>query len=196
MVTLLLVRHATTIANEEGLWIGHMESEISSKGKAELKKLKKRLSYWQIEKCFVSPSQRTLDTVSATVDSFIPIEQVEELREIDFGRFEGKSFKWAKEHVPEEIQKMIEEGDDYFYPEGESLKTAHQRMKGWLTGWLGSKPEGTYMICAHGGTIRSILSELVVHDERLHWHFKVDPASLSIVTLEEGFATIDALNQR
>lgn len=200
-MTLLLVRHATTEANEHHLWIGHMESEISEKGRGELEKLKEVLTYWEINKCFVSPSRRSIETAQAGLSTQInrnkiEQEEVEALREIHFGRFEGKHFSWVKEHEPEEIEKMLKEKDGYCYPEGESLVSMHQRIAHWLETFLRRYQEGTYLICAHGGTLRSILSELLAHNESLHWHFKIEPASLTVVTLEDGFAVIEALNKR
>ena len=201
MITLLLVRHATTEANEKHLWIGHMESEISCKGRSELEQLKQELANWKINKCFVSPSIRAVETLEAGLSTQtnlreISCEVVESLREIHFGRFEGQHFNWVKEHEPEEIHKMIKDKDNYCYPQGESLIVAHQRVAQWLEGFLKDHKEGTYLICAHGGTLRSILSELIAHNVSLHWHFKIDPASLTVVTLEDGFAVIEALNKR
>ncbi len=201
MITLLLIRHVTTEANEKHLWIGHMESEISSRGRKEFKQLKKALSGWKMNKCFVSPSKRTietLETVLSNQDSCgeIDYEVVEALREIHFGRFEGKNFNWVKENEPEEVYKMMKEKNAYCYPQGESLISTHQRIAKWLEGFLQEYQEGTYLICAHGGTLRSILSELLVHNESLHWHFKIDTGSLTVVTLEDGFAVIEALNKR
>ncbi|MBU3804601.1 MAG: histidine phosphatase family protein [Candidatus Cellulosilyticum pullistercoris] len=201
MITLLLIRHATTEANEKHLWIGHMESEISSKGRRELEKLKEELAHWEINECFVSPSKRTLETLEVGLSNKastrkIKCEVVEALREIHFGRYEGRHFNWVKVHEPEEIHKMIKEGNAYCYPQGESLIAAHKRVAEWLEGFLRDHKEGTFLVCAHGGTIRSILSELLAHDESLHWHFKIDPASLTVVTLENGFAVIESLNKR
>ena len=201
MMTLLLVRHATTEANEHNLWIGHMESEISEKGRRELDTLKEVLAHWEINKCFISPSRRAIETAQAGLSTQInrdkiEQEEVEALREIHFGRFEGKHFSWVKAHEPEEIEKMITEKDGYCYPEGESLISMHQRIAHWLDTCLRRYQEGTYLICAHGGTLRSILSELLAHNESLHWHFKIEPASLTVVTLEDGFAVIEALNKR
>lgn len=201
MIQLLLVRHATTEANEVQLWNGHLESSISQKGMEELELLKQELAHYKINKCFVSPSKRTLETLQVGVSTqknpeTIEQEIVDALREIHFGRFEGKHFNWVKEHEPEEIKKMLMEKDAYCYPEGESLEVMHERLAKWLRGFMEKYTEGTYLICAHGGTLRSILSELLAHNVSLHWHFKIDPASLTVVTIEEGFAVIEALNKR
>ena len=201
MIKLLLVRHATTEANEKQLWNGHLESNISLKGMEELQSLKQELAHYKINKCFVSPSKRTLETLRVGLSTqkspeTITCEIVEALREIHFGRFEGKHFNWVNEHEPEEVKKMLIEKDAYCYPEGESLLDMHQRLVNWLRTFMEKHTEGTYLICAHGGTLRSILSELLAHNVSLHWHFKIDPASLTIVTIEGGFAVIETLNKR
>ena len=199
MLTLLLTRHATTKANEAGLWIGRMESDISDQGYREIISLKEKLAAYKIDKIYASPSQRVLSTAHLVTDSYsskgeMEIEVVEALREIEFGRFEGKDFKWASTHYPEEIEKMLLEKDAYTYPEGESLLAFHERVADWLQTWMKRHQEGTYLICAHGGTIRSILSELLVGSGQLHWHFKIEPASLTVVTITDGYPVIETLN--
>lgn len=90
---------------------------------------------------------------------------------------------------------MLLEKDAYTYPEGESLLTFHERVANWLQTWMKRHQEGTYLICAHGGTIRSILSELLVGSGQLHWHFKIEPASLTVVTITDGYPVIETLNR-
>ena len=78
----------------------------------EILQLKEKLKPYKIDGIYTSPSLRTLETVEQVVDREIRsrlVYPVEALREIDFGLFEGKNFKWAKQHYPQEVQKMIEE---------------------------------------------------------------------------------------
>ena len=197
MLTLLLSRHGTTLANEEGRWIGRKESPISKKGQEEILQLKEKLKPYKIDGIYTSPSLRTLETVEQVVDREIRsrlVYPVEALREIDFGLFEEKNFKWAKQHYPQEVQKMIEEKEAYTYPEGESLLIMHQRIANWLRWFKRQHTQGTYFICAHGGTIRSILSELLIGSYDLHWHFKIGHGTLTVVTIDEDFAVIESLN--
>lgn len=198
MLTLLLSRHATTLANEEGQWIGKQESQISIKGKEEILQLKEKLKKYKIDGIYASPSQRAMETAQMALDleqNNSQIQIVEALREIDFGAFEGKTFKWANSHYPEEIKKMLEQKEAYTYPEGESLLDMHQRIAEWMKEFKSQHTEGTYWICAHGGTIRSILSELLGAKHHLHWHFKIDHATLTVITITEEFAVIESLNR-
>lgn len=200
MMTLLLTRHGTTLANEQGKWIGQIESPLSEKGLKELETLKTKLEKYKIDEIYTSPSQRAIASAKIITKAQgihhgrERIKQVEALREIDFGRFDGKDFKWVNTHYPEETLKMVEQGEDYIYPDGESLRMQHNRIAIWLQDWLTHHQEGTYLICAHGGTIRCILSELLAKNASLHWRFKINPASLTVVTITQGYAVIEALN--
>ncbi len=200
MLRLLLVRHGETLANQLGFWIGQGESEMTPEGLKSIDWLKEQLRSETFDGVFTSPSQRAVWTsLQLCVPHLISkeeIQQIEALREIDFGRFEGKNFKWVKAHEPDEIEKMLRERSKYVYPEGESLCTQHQRVARWLHEFIQKYEKGNFLICAHGGTIRCILSELLIGNETLHWRFKIDPASLTIVTLTEGYAVIETLNYK
>lgn len=200
MLRLLLVRHGETLANQSGFWIGQGESEMTSEGVKSIEWLKQQLISEKFDGVFTSPSQRAVWTSLQLGASHSigkeDIQLIEALKEINFGRFEGKNFKWVKAYEPDEIEKMLCQGSKYIYPQGESLCMQHQRVARWLHEFIQKYEEGNYLICAHGGTIRCILSELLIGNETLHWRFKIDPASLTIVTLNEGYAVIEALNYK
>lgn len=196
MLKLILVRHGTTFANESGQYIGQSESPLSPKGQQEAIRLCKQLERIAIDKMYVSPSLRVLETVSYLNKKQVEIEVVAALREIDFGCYEGKDFNWLQKNTPQEVEAMLAQGEAYTYPKGESLEMLYQRVRDWLRDWLKCSEEGTFLIVAHGGTIRCILSELLCHTNALHWHFKIEPATLTQVSIEEGFAVLEGLNEK
>ena len=196
MQRLILVRHATTLANKEGRYIGRSESVLSPSGVLEARRLRERLVTFEIQKIYASPSHRVLETIEGIKAQISEVEMVEALREIDFGDYEGKDFNWLKAHAPEEVEVMLQQGDRYRYPKGESLEMHHQRVANWLKILLKTERKGTFLIAAHGGTIRCILSELLIQGPKLHWHFKIDPATLTCININEGFAVIETLNER
>jgi alpha-ribazole phosphatase len=195
MLKLILVRHAITEANEQKTYTGFNESQISAQGMKEIEKLTRALESYTIDGVYVSPTERTLRTVEPIIlKKNLTVEYSEALREIHFGDFEGMHFEQLKERYPEEVQKMIALGDAYTYPNGESLIDAYNRTAQKIDE-IKQKNEGqTILICAHAGTIRNILSHLIAKNHLLHWHFKVDNATLSIVTVENDFAVVEALN--
>lgn len=196
VLTLVLIRHATTDANEAGLYIGRSESPLSLKGREEAKRICKRLEEWRFNNIYISPSERAKETILPLIEQNQPVEIIEALQEIDFGMCEARHFNWLLQHHPEEVVRMQEEGMMYQYPGGESLLMAHQRVANWLNEFLKSHQSGTYLVVAHGGTIRCIVSELLVKNPSLHWHFKINPATLTVIHIQQGFPVIDVLNEK
>lgn len=195
MLKLILVRHAATKANEAGLYIGRSESPLSDKGREAARRLCKKLENWEIDEIYTSPSGRTKETIAPLVGRGHTLQVIEALQEIDFGSCEMKDFGWLKENHPEEMSRMMEEGILYQYPQGESLAMLHERVAHWLNSFLKEHSSGTYLVVAHGGTIRCILSQLLVKNASLHWHFKIDPAAITIIHIEDDFPVIQIMNE-
>lgn len=195
MTTWILIRHGQTMANAQGVLAGFLETQLSEIGERQASALKEYLKETTIDYFYASSSQRAYETLKPLAGlKHAKIESVEALKEIHFGEFEGKDFSWIKAHYPDEVAKMLKEKDYYCYPKGESLVMAHDRMAKWLQEVSRTHENSVVAVCAHAGTIRSMLSQFVAGDERLHWHFKVDNASISIVSVTDGFAVIESLN--
>lgn len=196
VLTLLLVRHATTEANEAGLYLGRSESPLSLRGREEASRICEKIKEWPIDEVYRSPAERVKETIQSITSYNQSAQVIEALQEIDFGICEMKDYTWLKKHYPEEITRMMTEGMQYQYPEGESLIMAHERVANWLDNFLRSHSTGNFLVVAHGGTIRCILSQLLVKNASLHWHFKIDPATITIIRIEEGFPVIETLNRK
>ena len=83
------IRHAITVANEEGRYIGITESPISERGRKELEKKLEEFTYPAVDKVYVSPLKRCIATASFIYpEGYARV--VPELREMNFGDFEGK----------------------------------------------------------------------------------------------------------
>lgn len=195
MIKLILVRHATTTCNEDGNLSGLTDSILSEVGKKQAKQLTNYLRKENIDEIYATPFFRTKETIKelARIKN-IPIIEAKEFNEINFGDFEGLNFNIIKKQYPEELKKMIEEGLEYRYPNGESLKDTFQRIGNKLENVMECNDSKCILICAHGGTIRNIISYLVAADYKYHWNFRIDNSSVSIIEVDNKFAVINKLN--
>ena len=110
-----LIRHGATDANIRGQYIGcKTDMPLSPEGLNELRLLKENMNYPQIERVYSSPMLRCKQT-AAVLYPDTNVISVENLKEYDFGIFEGKT---AAEL----------EGNPYFAP--------------WTSGKLSAPPEG------------------------------------------------------
>lgn len=86
-----LIRHGATDANYDGRYIGcGTDLPLSPEGLNELRLLKETQEYPHIERLYTSPMLRCRQTAAVLYPNMEPIA-VNELREYDFGAFEGKT---------------------------------------------------------------------------------------------------------
>lgn len=195
MTKLILVRHGTTICNEGGVLSGLTDSKLSENGKLQANKLAEFLKDEKIDIIYTTPFSRTKETVKELAKiKNIQIEESDLLNEINFGDFEGLSFKKVEKDYPEEFEKIIKDGFEYKYPNGESLIDTFHRVGNQIEIILEKNEEKNIMICSHGGTIRNIISYLLCNDYKYHWNFRVDNASITEIEINNNFAVINKMN--
>lgn len=195
MTKLILVRHGTTICNEKGVLSGLTDSKLSENGKLQANRLAEFLKDKKIDKIYTTPFSRTKETVRELAKmKNIQIEESDLLNEINFGDFEGLSFKKIEEDYPKEFEKMIEEGFEYKYPSGESLIDTFHRVANQIQVILEKNKNKSILICSHGGTIRNIISYLLCNDYKYHWNFRIDNGSITEIEINNNFAIINKMN--
>ena len=195
MIKLILVRHGKTTCNEKGVLSGLTDSVLSETGKLQSQKIADYLKYTNIDKIYTTPFKRTKETIEKLAETKnIKVEESSQLNEINFGDFEGLSFKDIEKNHPEEVQKMIKDGDKYKYPNGESLEDTFVRVKKEINNIINNNENYTILICSHGGTIRNIISYLLSGDYKYHWNFKIDNGSITEIEINNNFAVINKLN--
>lgn len=85
-----IIRHGQTEGNEKALYIGRTDIPLSQNGVEELRKLCEENEYPRLSKVYTSPLKRCVQT-AAMIFPDKEIVEVEGLREMDFGEFDGKS---------------------------------------------------------------------------------------------------------
>ncbi len=92
---LYILRHGLTDANREGRYIGVTDLPLNDEGKETLRRKKEEENYPQVEKVYVSPLLRAVQTAGILFPNFVP-EKREDFRELDFGQFENKKMAALK----------------------------------------------------------------------------------------------------
>lgn len=94
---LILIRHGKTEYNERKAYCGALDPPLSDLGRRELEasEAKRFLTERPPKLVFVSPMRRTVETaeILLSANPELPKLYPPEFREIDFGRFEGKTFE-------------------------------------------------------------------------------------------------------
>ena len=126
---LIITRHGKTEWNKKRLWQSISDIELSEEGKKQIKKLSKRLKNHNIEIMFVSPLKRARQTAEE-IRKFHPNAQIiidDDLKELNFGIFEGLSDEQIKEKYNEIWEAREKDKFNYKIPGGESYAETEVR---------------------------------------------------------------------
>jgi len=150
---LILIRHGMTEASEKRLYCGRTDLPLSEQGRQGLAALKETIIYPTADVYISSGLIRASETLRLLYD-LEPGMIMDELREIDFGKFELKSYDDLKSKP--EYQQWINGG---LCPCGESRDAFESRVTAGLDKLLNSGVESIAVIC-HGGVIVLIMERL------------------------------------
>ena len=114
-----MLRHGRTRGNDQGLYIGKTDLPLTEEGKDELRALYATYEYPRVHRVYSSPLERAVQSAEILFpDTDITI--AEDLREMDFGVFEGLP---AEELVKlDSYKKWLKGGLDNPAPNGESMR--------------------------------------------------------------------------
>ncbi len=195
MSKLVLVRHGDTALNSaERLW-GRTDVELSAAGLRQAEELSDRLAAQSIDVIYSSDLKRALVTAK-TIASKHQLEVITcpELREVNFGEFEGLRFAEIRRLHPEMAKSWADGSLQIRFPGGESVDELNTRVSKFLDRLKGHTPEETVLIVAHSAPLRLIICHLL-GIELGHWrHFRLNLASLSIVETYSQVAILSLLN--
>ncbi|MBQ5333915.1 MAG: histidine phosphatase family protein [Oscillospiraceae bacterium] len=116
---LSILRHGRTAANEDGIYIGKTDLPLSEGGKDELRELYDTHEYPKVQRVYSSPLERAVQSAEILFPDREIIE-VDDLREMDFGVFEGVRAEELLEL--DTYKKWLKGGLDNPPPNGESLR--------------------------------------------------------------------------
>jgi len=180
----ILVRHGETMANIGKVYSGWSNYDLTEKGKLQIKILAQELRGYKVDAIYASSLGRTMETANE-IAKIIGKEVVvdDNLKEINFGVFDGKTAKEIEEDYPNEWKSWINDYESYRIPEGECLRDVLNRVKGFIDSI--KEDEGTCIMVSHGGVIQSIITYLLDLELNKMWHFQCPPG---------GYVEIDYMN--
>ncbi len=162
-MTLWMIRHGLTGLGEEGKYQGRLDDGLSQKGIRALERADFRPG-----RLFVSPALRARETAAILFPDTRAMV-LEDLREMDFGAFEGRSWK-DMENDPD-YRSWVDSGCRERCPGGEDMAMFAERVNAAMDTVLRDKTDGT-VIVAHGGTMMAALSRRG-RPEREYWNWQL-----------------------
>jgi alpha-ribazole phosphatase len=158
MSRIVLVRHAEPEESARGLCYGTLDVGLSVEGRRHAEQLAASLGAVQYDAVYASPRRRTIETAAPLAQARGLATVVEDdLREIDFGLFEGRRYDEIAETHPEIYRQWMEAPTTVTFPDGESYADLRARALSSLTR-IGQAHDCAVVV-THGGVVRAGLAE-------------------------------------
>ena len=137
-----------------------------------------------IESIYCSPLLRSKKTAEIIASGRIPIQEMAELREINVGSWEGKSFQEIRQQYPDLYQKR---GEDWAaVPLGaETLEQAADRMQQVVLRIL-EKTAHNAAVVTHEGSIRALMYRLMKLDPKIDTMFRQPYGSVTVLNYTDN----------
>ena len=132
---LIFIRHGQTDWNLQGKIQGSYDSELNEIGMKQATELSEKLIKlnYKFKKIYTSPQKRALKTAKILSDSSkVPYIIIENLKEINMGKWEGLSWGEVENNYPIEYKNWKENRKDVPPPNGESYEHMLYRVLGSL----------------------------------------------------------------
>ena len=175
-MTIYLIRHGKTEANERHLYCGSTDLPLSDVGKAELRQL-----HYDIKnlRFITSGMKRTNETLNILFGD-MPFEIESRFQEVDFGIFEMHSYEELKD-TPEYQKWLTGDNDANVPPDGESGVRMTERV---LQAFSEIRVDAC--IITHGGVIAAVMEHLFREEGKNRYQWQPQPGKGYIVT-DSGF---------
>lgn len=174
---LILVRHGETLHNVARIAQGWGDSDLSDAGLQQIERLAGRLKSFAPDAIFSSPLHRALTTAQKIAEATgLEVDVVDELREMNYGRWEGQSFLDVRKVDEENYRRWIAD-PDHPCPEGESHNAVLERVRRALERINGSKRP---VLVTHGTAIRIATTALLGLPVSASRNFAQDNAAVNV----------------
>lgn len=192
---LILLRHGETGPEHEGRYFGHKDIPMADAGHRRIEALTDLIRMAGPLQCVSSPLQRCRAAAEIVRDRLsIPIRFENDLKEVDFGDWEGLSFREIAAMSPEGVSRWARLDADFSFPGGESFADFLRRVRR-VGGMLAAMPEKAVLVCTHGGIIRSLICHFLRLQPEQCILFNVKPATLATLELNGASAVLSGLNE-
>lgn len=193
MLKVILIRHGATNGNLHHRYIGKTDEPLCEQGIKELTTRVAKGHYPPADIIYVSPMLRCQQTAAILYPNQKK-EIIHELRECDFGTFEGKNHQELTGNI--EYQAWVDSNAVLPFPQGESKESFSLRCVNAMEELLEKHKDQniTMAVVVHGGVIMAVLEHFAKEKREFYeWHSENGQGFCCSLTKEMELTQIETL---
>lgn len=172
--------------------IGQTDCPLSLQGEQEILRVKEYLLNKNIESIYSSPLIRCRDSARIIAEDKTPIFYLDELKEINMGDWENKTFEEIRKQYPDEYRKRGEDFANFAPQNGESFAMCLERCKKAFKSIINNSA-GNIAVLGHAGVNRVLLCWLLNADLNIIFQIKQPYGCINVIYEEDGKLNVDKI---
>ncbi|WP_062429526.1 bifunctional RNase H/acid phosphatase [Herbidospora daliensis] len=179
--TLVLLRHGQTALSVEKRFSGLGDPPLTELGESQAEKAAARLAGAKLDAIVSSPLGRARQTAEAVAQATgLRVHVDEDLRETDFGAWEGRTFAEIRDRWPHEMNAWLAD-PAVAPPGGESFVAAGHRVQRARERILAGHPGETVLVVSHVTPIKLLVRYALNAPPEALYRMHLDLACLSAI---------------
>ena len=190
--TIFLVRHGQTTLNAEGRFRGRRDVSLDDRGFVQAADASHQLVGVGVRAVYTSPLLRTVQTAQFVAHACgLRITKLDDLIDLDHGRWEALTAEEAAERDPEEYLRFRQDPRHAVAPGGEGMAEVEHRVLAALTS-IGTRHEGQAVVAvSHEMPIRLVIAALAGIDGPAFWNVRLTTGSVTRLRHEVGSLALE-----
>ena len=188
-------RHGEPADSARGCCYGSLDVQLSPEGIAQAHAIAGALASEDLDAIYTSPLQRCVCTAEViAAGRGCLVQRISELRELDFGAFEGRSYVEIARNHPEMYRQWMENPAETLFPNGQSLRAMSERVINATSELLTRHTGECIAVVTLGGPARVILGDALGIRFANLFRIQQDYGAISRVRYMSGVPTVESMN--
>jgi alpha-ribazole phosphatase len=196
MTRVWLIRHGEPVEEARNRCYGSLDLCLSEAGRKQMQDIADYLKSEPISAVYTSPRSRALEgarILASTVSGGIPTV-AQDLREIDFGDFEGLTYDEIAGRNPELYHLWMENPTEVLFPNGEGFREMRDRVLNAFDAIQRKHDGQTIALVTHGGVNRILLAHALQMPGNCIFRLAQDYAAMNLIEFMQEFPVVRLLN--
>jgi len=189
---LILIRHCETESNAEGTVQGRQNTHLSPRGVLQAELVGDHLgSHFPSDRVVSSDRTRCLETISGIG---VEPDTTPLLRELDFGKWEGRKWSDVASRYPKDIEKLLNSDPSFSPPGGDSLESLNERIQQAISEFDLLSSTKTTVVVSHDGTLRAMIAQLLGWNLQNMGNLSLFVGGISVISTQTETPKLELLN--
>jgi alpha-ribazole phosphatase len=188
-----LIRHGEPEEHAWGKCYGSLDVGLSAAGREQMAQVASYLRGEPIAAIYTSPRTRARESADALSR---PVEVIDDLREIDFGDFEGLTYDEIAAQHPQLYAEWMQTPTQIRFPNGESFPDMRLRVLNAFDRIRRKHENQTVAIVSHGGVNRILLAWALEMPDHCLFRLAQDYAAINLLAFPGGVPSVQLMGGR